>query len=620
MLPDLPKSWLPRPKNTALKRKHGYRLAVESLEDRTLFNASIVVGRTLSAYFVDSVQNNQETITYTVYNQQSNPLTGVLLTDTLASGITITNPSLQPTQSGQNLAWSLGTIQGFDRASVSLTLNLPAVTPTQLDTGAQAFATLDAAAVSAATPAATLTPGSLSDPTLLASTPDANTADPYVQEEAAALSYDPTQIFNFLHTQIGYNSYSGSLRGARGTLWSSAGNSLDKANLLVALLRSSGVPAQYEQGTLSTSFSQQLILSMFPQPQSIAGYVSTGTILGDPADDSQLLAEAANHYWVEFDAGNGTGFQAADPDFPSATIGQTFATPSASFTTIPDGLHTKVEIQLVAETTNNANTAFGLSGQSDATVLDYTFNSVDLVGKSVTVGNFVSGQGVDVFAASQTTYTYTPYLRISDGTNPDADQIIDGTSYQEQFASLPFSNSILTGLFLNITLTTPQANGSVTTQTIEKTLLDRIGIVARQTGSSSLNLAGAGSQPAVSQFDITTLSFSPSPQPGAVFEQDIQTLNILQSEAATAAQTASSATGAQTTGAEETNNRLALDIAVEAAAVTGMSYLTQSATVDSDLASKSFLMTYDDSTRDCCRDVRPERHFHIRIFDTDDIY
>ena len=55
---------------------------------------------------------------------------------------------------------------------------------------------------------------------LLLSTPDANTSDPYIQEEAAKLDYDPNQIYNFLHTQIGYNSYAGSMRGARGTLWS----------------------------------------------------------------------------------------------------------------------------------------------------------------------------------------------------------------------------------------------------------------------------------------------------------------------------------------------------------------------------------------------------------------
>src|SRR5262249_28109339 len=160
---------------------------------------------------VGEVEKGQVTITLTVYNEQADPETGVLVTDTLAPGVTLASASQPPDQSGQNLAWSLGTIQGYDRASVSMTVNLPGSSTLQLDAGAKAYAMLDAGAVSASTPAATLQPGNVSDPSLLASTVDADTNDPFIQEEAAALDYDPTQFFNFLHTQIGYNSYLGSV-------------------------------------------------------------------------------------------------------------------------------------------------------------------------------------------------------------------------------------------------------------------------------------------------------------------------------------------------------------------------------------------------------------------------
>ena len=194
---------------------------------------SIVVGRTLSSYFVGGIQNNQETITYTVYNEQADPETGVQLTTTLEPGVTFSSASQQPVQTGQHLAWNLGTIVGDASASITLTVALANPVPLQLDSGAQVSATLDGAGVMAATPAATLSPGNASDPTLLASTSDANVTDPYVQEEAAGLNYDPQQIFSFVRDQIGYESYEGSLRGAVGTLWSPAGNSLDKASLLV---------------------------------------------------------------------------------------------------------------------------------------------------------------------------------------------------------------------------------------------------------------------------------------------------------------------------------------------------------------------------------------------------
>jgi len=299
-----------------------HRPAFDRLEDRTMLNtgglpAAIVVGRTLAtpstadtftpspSYFVDEVENNQVTITITVYNEQADTETGVLLTDTLEQGVSVVGSSVTldgtttaqpPDQSGQNLAWSLAPIQGYDRESVALTVDPPALgagqtTPFPIDTGAQANAMLDAGAVSASTRAAILQPGNVSDPSLLASTVDADINDPFIQEEAAALNYDPTQIFNFLHTQIGYNSYLGSVRGARGTLWSNAGNALDVASLGVALMRASGIPAQYVSGTLSQSNAQELILSMFPAQNQTVGYVPAGTQVSDPANDPQLLSE-----------------------------------------------------------------------------------------------------------------------------------------------------------------------------------------------------------------------------------------------------------------------------------------------------------------------------------------
>ena len=282
-----------------------------------------MVGRTLSSYFAGDVQDNQETLTYTVYNETSDPETGVLLTTTLEPGVSFQSASIQPDESGQNVAWSLGTIAADDRASVTLNVALASPVPLQLDSGAQAFATVDAGAVSNSTPAATLRPGNV-DPSLLASTPDANTTDPFIQEEAAKLAYDPQQIFDFLHTQIGYESYTGSVRGARGTLWSSAGNALDVASLGVALMRASGIPAQYAQGTLSSAQAQPLILSMFPASSQTIGFVAAGAPTSDPASDPQLLDETENHYWFQFDAG--TGMTDADPLMPGATIGQTYAT------------------------------------------------------------------------------------------------------------------------------------------------------------------------------------------------------------------------------------------------------------------------------------------------------
>ena len=133
------------------------------IDGSLLVSPSLVVGHTLSAYFAGDVQNGQETLTLTVYNQQADPITGVLLTDTLASGVTFSNASIVPNQSGQSLSWNLGTIEGFEQVTVTVTLSLPGLIPLQLDNGAQATGTLDAAAASANTPIAALRVGNLTD-------------------------------------------------------------------------------------------------------------------------------------------------------------------------------------------------------------------------------------------------------------------------------------------------------------------------------------------------------------------------------------------------------------------------------------------------------------------------
>ena len=73
---------------------------------------ALVVGRTLSSYFVGDVQNNQETITYTVYNEQSDPETGVLADDHAGAGRDVRRaPRSSPTRAARTWpgAWARST-------------------------------------------------------------------------------------------------------------------------------------------------------------------------------------------------------------------------------------------------------------------------------------------------------------------------------------------------------------------------------------------------------------------------------------------------------------------------------------------------------------------------------
>ncbi len=480
-----------------------------ALTTATIRSNEIVVGRTPSTFTVAGVTDHQLSITYTAYNEQADPETGVLLTTTLEPGVTFVSSTAGVDRNGQQLAVSLGAINGFDRASVTITVSVAATIPLQLDTGAAVYATLDAGAISNETTPATLRAGAV-DASLLASTPDANWTDPFIQEQAAKLDYDAQKIFNYLHTQIAYNSYTGSLRGARGTLWSSAGNALDVASFGVALMRGSGIPAQYIQGTLTTSQAQTLILSMFPPSYQTVGYIPAGTVTSDPANDPKLLSETKSHYWLQFDAGS--GFKDADPLMIGATVGQTFTSAQGTFAEVPDALREKTEVTLNAEIYSTAGALFGLGGGlSTTTVLDHMFNDVDLVGRPLTVGNFVSTSSFSALFLSNTTNTYTPYIVLGDNALADSqlpDAII-GRSYQEVLTNFPLGSQILTGLFLNISL----SGAGNPSETFSQTLVDRIGYAARQGSASANNFSISPSDPPIiTPFDLTTLNILPGLQ------------------------------------------------------------------------------------------------------------
>ncbi|MCC6265633.1 MAG: transglutaminase domain-containing protein, partial [Bryobacterales bacterium] len=111
----------------------------------------------------------------------------------------------------------------------------------------------------------------------------ADPTDPYIVAQASALGNDPNQIFAFVRDRIAYEAYSGSVRGARGALWAGAGNTLDRASLLVALLGASGYSATYQHGIVSGAAREKLLRGMFPPASRFVGCVPPGNPLSDPA-------------------------------------------------------------------------------------------------------------------------------------------------------------------------------------------------------------------------------------------------------------------------------------------------------------------------------------------------
>ncbi|CAN0512539.1 unnamed protein product, partial [Phaeothamnion confervicola] len=76
------------------------------------------------------------------------------------------------------------------------------------------------------------------------------------------LEYDATKIFRFVADAVAYEAYTGVLRGAKGTHWSLAGNSVDKALLLADLLAQAQVTVRLVAGPLDAAAVDELAASM----------------------------------------------------------------------------------------------------------------------------------------------------------------------------------------------------------------------------------------------------------------------------------------------------------------------------------------------------------------------
>ena len=76
------------------------RPSIELLEQRLMLSgdvpAEITVGRTLSSWTAAGIRDNQLQITYSVYNEQADELSGVLLATTLEPGVSFVTASQSP--------------------------------------------------------------------------------------------------------------------------------------------------------------------------------------------------------------------------------------------------------------------------------------------------------------------------------------------------------------------------------------------------------------------------------------------------------------------------------------------------------------------------------------------
>jgi transglutaminase-like putative cysteine protease len=187
-------------------------------------------------------------------------------------------------------------------------------------------------------------------------------------EKIMRLDLEAARIVEFVSQDVGYVSYSGSLKGINGTLQSLRGNALDQSLLLAHLLKQAGFDARIARSTLSEPDRRRLVLQMSrldPRPydidesvleesatherfhRALSQLAMARELLPEPESQlSQLMDEAKDYFWVQYDEGG--GWQDSHPAFGQLELPE--VRPAEYFAeAIPSSLLQTVSFQVFAQ-------------------------------------------------------------------------------------------------------------------------------------------------------------------------------------------------------------------------------------------------------------------------------
>ncbi|MCS6910818.1 MAG: hypothetical protein NZM11_09685, partial [Anaerolineales bacterium] len=431
----------------------------------------LVLARVQSAYTPSGLVSGTLTITYTVVNRLPlDELSGAEITVKLAPGVSLVSGPAYLTLSDGSLSFAVGEVGPADGASVAIVVSAPA-SPGNLDLGARASASFANKRVSAQTAPARLVSDAYAP--FLGQQPEFMFNDVDLLEVAGLVEQDPVQAFALVRDATRWEAYRGSLRGARGTWWSEAGNALDRSSLLLGVLRTIGVPSRYVRGALTTAQQRALIGQMFEGDYSQIG-ISPPPDPSDPYNDVHLLSIANDHWWVEADLSS--GWQALDVNFRESTIGALYGSGGQVVNAIPDADRHWTKIALTVE---HLPALTGPAGKLETfKAFELVLPTAQIAGVPTAIGHFVRtvSDGGAVFYNIQ--HYYAPFVAVG-GIRADA-TIYRGEEYLEQITNFPLANQRITAAWVEITVGGP----GVPTETYQDDLVDRIGKLARRQGGT----------------------------------------------------------------------------------------------------------------------------------------
>jgi RHS repeat-associated protein len=399
----------------------------------------------------------------------------------------------------------------------------------------------------AATPAGNFAPlGLFSGPSPTASTTE-------LQVLATGLDNDPVKIFNYVHNQIDFQPYYGSLKGAQVTYLDRAGNDFDQASLLIALLnlaatnnpQINSVNYVYGSCTVPTANLSNWLGNWIGTSQVSPNAIFNNTGIPNSAGASNTWT--FDHVWVEVTI-NGTVYD-LDPSYKQYQLFSPIDYKTAS------GYNRANLLGTAGGTTDGTNYVQNMSranvesqlGTYAMNLRNYIKTNYPNVETEQIVGGghilpqpitaLAQGAPPAVFASSAkfnaipVQYRATYEINLDSGT---IDETFYTDSLQGTRLSLVFDTSGNAQLWLGDTMVTSESNspGSGTTASATLNFTDPFGAASQslpRSGTITYNRGTGLGTPASYAYDLTYSVFPNSQSSGLIDESTRQIQNYLAS-------------------------------------------------------------------------------------------
>jgi hypothetical protein len=237
--------------------------------------------------------------------------------------------------------------------------------------------------------------------------------------------------FALARDEIGAESYSGSLLGARGAYENRGANSVDRARLLAHLLAAKNIPVRYASCRLDANAAEALATQLFVAPRVPASStpvvhvsdddsvyarirergdrddaVVKAALGGAPAfagtSHADLIAELEDHTWIQAKP-SGADWVDLDPSFADATPGKSYCSATATSDELPDSAQQTVTIRVGAETLDSGSL-------SERVLLEKTLPASTLRDGQIYIGQTQAKMNFDVGFGDSS--RYAPVLAI----------------------------------------------------------------------------------------------------------------------------------------------------------------------------------------------------------------